>query len=429
MIELDLKRRFLLATLSLAIVFVGGYTLAIAEFIEVIEFEFAEREFQAYLDEFVRARAAAPAALPALPAGVTAYVAENGELSSVPEALRKVQSGIHLEVALADSTYTVARRDVGTTRLILIADSNLDPVEHLEHELLRIAFLVGIAALMTAAAMAWWLARVVLGPVQALARCVSAVDPDRPRLPLVAAGVDKEIAQIAHAFERTLVRYDDMVERERAFTRDASHELRTPIAVMLTGIELLEGQAGLSTQDRTRLDRIRSAAEQMRALTEGLLFLARQSGTFGDERTNVAEVVQDAIRIQRLAQPLRGDELRLEMGEPCHLTVPRGLLLCVVNNLLRNALEHAGGRGVEVRLARQSLSVADRGAGITPALAAHIFERHVRGAHSAGEGLGLFIVKRICDRLGWCITVETATDTGTRFTLSFEQASPTGLSQ
>lgn len=418
--EPGLKGRFLLATLTLAVVFVGGYTIAIAEFIEVVEFEFARREFQTYLDESIRSWRAAPGTLPALPAGLRAYVAEAGDLSAVPSELRTLAPGTYLEVPLAGLHYTVARRDLGTTRFILLADSDLDPVEHIEHELLRIALFVGLTALVLASAMAFWLARVVLGPVHALARSASAIEPGRPRTPLVVEGADREIASIAHAFERALDRYDDMVERERAFTRDASHELRTPLAVMLTGIELLEVQPGLSGQDRARLDRIRSAAEQMRALTEGLLFLARPPGIFSDAQTDVNEVLHEAIRIQRLAQPLHADDIRLDAGNRCQLAVPRGLLLCVINNLLRNALEHAGGSGVDIRLTAQTLSVADHGAGIAPALAAHIFDRHVRGAQSTGEGLGLFIVKRICDRLGWHITAESAPGQGTRFVLRFE---------
>lgn len=416
-----LKGRFLAATLSLAVVFVGGYTLAVSQLIEVVEVAFATRSFEGYLDAVIDSWGATPPRRLDLPTGVQAFVVVDGEHSALPPALRHLGSGVHLEVDVNGTEMTVARRDVAGRRFIVAANSALDPVEYIERELLRIATAVGAAALVIAVLMAFWLARVVMRPVQALALATSAIVPGDVRQPLASADAESEIRLIAQAFERTLDRYDEIVERERAFTRDASHELRTPLAVILTSLELLEAKSELPVALRARLARIRAAAEQMRMLTEGLLFLARppETGAAPSCVVDVGAVVRDAIRIHHLDNELPPVEMRLETEAPCLVDAPSGLLLCVVGNLLRNAQEHAAGSAIEICIGMQMLAVSDHGAGIAVDVATQLFERHVRGENSAGEGLGLDIVKRICTRLGWRIEVDSLPGLGARFTLYF----------
>jgi len=423
-IEVGLKARFLAASLGLAVVLISGFTLAIQQFIEVLEHEFVEGQFRDEFVQFANAWETTPTRPPSLPAGYSFRVVPHAALSTLPPVLHKLSPGVHAEVTVDGREYTVGRRDLGDRSLFMLLDAQYSPVERLEGQIFGIALGALAAAALIATAMALWLARVVLRPVEALARHAAAIVPGASRASFGDIGGDREITLIASAFDRTLDRFDELVENERAFARDASHELRTPLAVILSGIELLERMKIEDPLFAARLARLRSASEQMQSLTEGLLFLARPDGTASAPPYVASEVVREAIRIQMLATLPSQPDIQFALESDHRLDVPRGLLLCVVSNLLRNAIEHSGGRRVEVTLAADGLVVQDDGRGVDAAELATSFARHHRGADSAGEGLGLSIVQRICARLGWPLAVSTTPGAGTRFTLGMRGGKP-----
>jgi signal transduction histidine kinase len=91
------------------------------------------------------------------------------------------------------------------------------------------------------------------------------------------------------------------------------------------------------------------------------------------------------------------------------------MIACVVNNLLLNAVNYTQNGSIEVRLTPALLLVHDTGVGIPPQDLSRIFERRYRGSNSRGLGLGLYLVNRICERLGWTIETESAPGLGTTF--------------
>lgn len=420
-IKLGLRARFLLATSGLALILIAGFTAAIQQLIEVAESKVIDLHFRNDFERFVHAYRDNPAARPELGEGYRAFIVNGEDYAGMPSALRAVPPGLHSEYPIDGAEYTLGRRDIGDTSLFLLFDSNLELVEQLEDELLMIAFGAGGTAALIASLVALWLARLVREPVRTLAEQVSNIVPGASRPPLGLASGDPEIDRIARAFEQTLDGYDELVERERDFTRDASHELRTPLAVILTSLELIEGGSALAPEQRSRLGRIRAAAEQMHALAEGLLFLARPHASALPASFFVSDAIFDAIRIQRLASGPQSPAFDVQIQHDQSLAVPRGLLICVINNLLRNAIEHSGGKSITVALNATTLIVEDFGRGIEPATRDGLFAKHVRGEGSRGEGLGLYIVKRICDELCWRIAFEGVSEGGTRFRLEFGQ--------
>ena len=116
------------------------------------------------------------------------------------------------------------------------------------------------------------------------------------------------------------------------------------------------------------------------------------------------------------------DAVQLAIVEDVMLDVPRGLFLCIVNNLLRNAHEHSGDAALAVTLHGQRLVVEDAGPGIDPDLLPRVFERGVRGAQSGGQGIGLDLVGRVCARLGWTLALDSAPGRGTRVELHMADA-------
>ena len=99
--------------------------------------------------------------------------------------------------------------------------------------------------------------------------------------------------------------------------------------------------------------------------------------------------------------------------------MPPALLAIVVGNLVRNAVAHGEGAAVSVRLERERLTVSDAGVGIPGEELGRVFQRYYRGSASRGAGIGLSLVKRICDRNDWEILLESRPGAGTTATLSF----------
>ncbi|MFA5083681.1 MAG: HAMP domain-containing sensor histidine kinase, partial [Hydrogenophilaceae bacterium] len=186
-------------------------------------------------------------------------------------------------------------------------------------------------------------------------------------------------------------------------------------------VEVLEDDAGLNSGQRLRIARIERASHDMADLTSALLHLAR-AGNLPDavpEPCSIAEVVRESVEKQRALSDLAQVEIRLELDRDITIPVEKILATIVVDNLIDNAIQHAGTSRVCVRLADQCLTVSDTGKGIAESELDHIFQRHYRGSASNGSGIGLSLVKRICDLRGWRIAIESKAASGTTAVLFF----------
>jgi signal transduction histidine kinase len=129
--------------------------------------------------------------------------------------------------------------------------------------------------------------------------------------------------------------------------------------------------------------------------------------------------VQDVVERHRHLLDGKATEVRLAIDADPQPAADRALLLIVVGNLIRNAFQHTEEGQVSIRLTAQQLSIVDTGRGIAKAELARIFQRHYKGSDSRGEGIGLSLTKRICDRYGWDIAVESRHGSGTEVRLYF----------
>ncbi|AXQ30423.1 sensor histidine kinase [Solimonas sp. K1W22B-7] len=420
--DLSLRGRFIGALLLVAVILAVGFGHAVGRFVEVLEQELKNRSLVRELDHLQAYLERGQPLPPTHEPEVRAYLLHPGDSTAgLPEPLQRLRAGKRREIEWQGRAYQAGRRDVGELRLYAMLD--IHDVEQLERRLIALAVLFVTAGLAFAVLLGLLLSRVVTGPVSRLAQRVRALDPSQRGVRVGDRYGDREIASIADAFDRYLEDMDQFVAREQAFTEDASHELRTPLTVMSSAAELLEGSPELGPQNRERVARIRRAAAQMRSLIEALLYLSRRDGGLAEDDCELGELLQEAVEAQREASMARGIGLLCRIDTPQRLRAPRGMVLCVINNLLGNALQHTDHGLVELRLEPGRICVQDSGAGIPDAELPRIFERHYRGAQSRGSGLGLYIVKRICDQLGWRIEAGNAPGGGARFEVYFVTAS------
>ena len=219
-------------------------------------------------------------------------------------------------------------------------------------------------------------------------------------------------------------RLDTFIERERIFTRDASHELRTPIAVFKGSLDLLQRKSDRSEDDVKAFARMRRTVGDMEGLIETLLLLAR-----GEEVERIHEIrcLNELIPgyVEQLAPMAAERGLDLSIDEQAQLWVkaPSRVIQIILTNLLRNAINYTQQGSVVVRIRKNTISVIDTGIGMSPEELQHAFEPFYRGersrASSMGHGLGLSIVRRLVHQFDWLIHVQSNVGKGTEVTIEF----------
>ncbi|HEY4583829.1 MAG TPA: HAMP domain-containing sensor histidine kinase, partial [Lysobacter sp.] len=215
-------------------------------------------------------------------------------------------------------------------------------------------------------------------------------------------------------------RLTHVVQRDREFNADVSHELRTPLAVIRGAIELLLARADLDDKTRNRLLRIQRAEQQCTDLISSLLLLSRnERGQGTTDVARVAEQLLDAHRAQLGGKPVT---LRLEGDRGLMADAPEAAVAVALGNLIGNAVKYTAEGEVVVRLHPRAVEVVDSGPGLSPEDAARLFERGYRGTHaghSQGGGIGLSIVRRLCELYGWNVQVKPGAPKGVVATLTF----------
>lgn len=251
------------------------------------------------------------------------------------------------------------------------------------------------------AGLGWTLVRAALRPVDALTREAAAITTLESGRRLPAVPGDDEIARLAATLDAMLGRLAVAFARERAFVDDASHELRTPVAVLRGEIELALSDLDDPGEVRRSLLAARDQVTRLARLTEDLLLLARErDGSLAVHRRPVDLVDLAAAEAGTLG-PAMGLAASVR-GEPVVLEADADRLRQVLANLAANSAA-AGATRVAVRIGVAaewaSLEWADDGPGFPPEVLETAFERFVRGAESrakaSGAGLGLSIVRAV----------------------------------
>ncbi len=243
-----------------------------------------------------------------------------------------------------------------------------------------------------------------------------------------------ELGVLIRVLNDTFARLQASFARQAQFTADASHELRTPISVVLTQTQSALARERPSAEYRDSLAACQRAAQRMRRLTESLLVLARlDSGeaTASHASCDLNRIASDAIDLMRPLAAQQNVSLDAELA-PTPCTGNGEQLGQVVTNLVSNAISHnRPGGSVQVSVSAESnvavLTVSDTGLGIAPDDLPHIFERFYRAdparASVAGcGGLGLAITRAIVAAHSGTIEVASEPGQGSTFTVRLPQA-------
>ncbi|HET7777711.1 MAG TPA: HAMP domain-containing sensor histidine kinase [Rudaea sp.] len=271
-----------------------------------------------------------------------------------------------------------------------------------------------------------WLSRTVMSPVAHLAERISEMRQSGKPEHLAPHFANDEVGQVAAALDGYYDQLTALVERDREFNADVSHELRTPLAVISSTTELLLSSEAITDKLRDRLMRIDRAAKQSTELTNALLLLSRseRSAPVDGETTDVAKIVDQVIEVYRSHLGRKPVDVRVEIQQPVEVVAPSSVVAVALGNLIGNAFKYTpkGEVIITVGAGRGKVTIEDSGPGIKPEDAEKLFERGVRGQNSAGSkgaGLGLAIVRRLCELYDWRVSLAPRPQGGATATLDF----------
>jgi two-component system, OmpR family, sensor kinase len=307
--------------------------------------------------------------------------------------------------------------------LVVVVGTSLEEVTKAQHRL-ELALVIGLPLLAAIVSVAgWFLAGAALKPVRNLveeADEISAVAARGQRRRLSVPESGEELADLARHLNELLARIEGALEHERAFLDDASHDLRTPISIVRSELELARMQTEEGSELARALDSSLEEVGRLDRLAVNLLVLARfrSAGPPPPEPVELGALSRRAA--ETVARSRDGDAVPIRVNGSAEVRGDEEAIARAVLNLVDNAARHAAER-VDVEVSsdgnRAVVAVRDDGPGFPPELLGQAVGRFVRGTNGGrgtdnGAGLGLAIVDAIATAHGGALEIENSAEGG-----------------
>jgi two-component system OmpR family sensor kinase len=326
----------------------------------------------------------------------------------------------------------VRRFSAGDQTYLLVVLQSLQRQEEFLSELTRTFALVIPLVVVLASAGGYFLARRSLAPVVAMSAQAGRIGAATLHERLPVRNERDELGRLARSFNELLDRLDQSFERQRRFMADASHELRTPVAILRGEAEVALAQLERPPGEyREALEVLRAEAQRLARIVEDLFTLARaDAGQLPLTQSDfyLDDLAADCLRTVRTLALAKGIQLTCDLAEELPVHGDEGLLRRMLVNLLDNAIKFTGEGGSVTLVCRRegasyALGVTDTGPGIPPELQPRVFERFFRmnkarshAEGNGGAGLGLSIASWIAGAHGGRLELTRSDSSGSTFT-------------
>lgn len=347
---------------------------------------------------------------------IAAFQPENTtEPLELPVMFRKLPVPFEGELKLQGKEYLVITHlfPEGTYYLA----KSLEAFEQNEEKAIELITMLALSLMVLSLLLAWVASRMIARPVVHFAQDIQTLHPDRLHSRLPENFTDSELNTISRAINSQLARIEDAFARERALVAMASHELRTPIAVISGAVNVLENRNQLQANDKITLERISKASSEMTANIQALLNLVRHTR---ENRSVQAVYLADVLNALReeyswvdTSRQQRLDIIVNAAHEPIHADAV--LVKMLLHNLISNALNHAQGK-VTVTLQHDCIDIADEGIDPQPTTKA---DTSLPEGFSHSSGMGMYIISLICEALHWQHEITTNDKAGITVKIHF----------
>jgi signal transduction histidine kinase len=330
----------------------------------------------------------------------------SSDFAELPRHIAILKPGVMHRVRSNGRLLDVLVRDGDFGRLYI----TYDVTTHARQELIAILIIaIGVIAIVAVAGwLAFGISRRLVSPINALADRLTHIDPGQRYVRIGAEFAGNELEPIAHSIDRYMERLDGFVEREQSFTSTASHELRTPLAVIRGAVELLEAQTATRPGSANALARIQRAVREMTEFTDALLTLSREEHSSAEASCEVHQLLTRIVDDLRHEMPDKRITQKIDAANSLRVAAPESMVAMLIGNIVRNAVQHGTGNDVLCEMHGRELSVANAGALPDTALGFSPSRRFT--THPHGHGMGLYLVRRICERYRWTIQLENTPD-------------------
>jgi len=231
-----------------------------------------------------------------------------------------------------------------------------------------------------------------------------------------------EIGVLAKAINERDTALNEFISREKLFTGDVSHELRTPLTIILGASEVLQAKLSTDAQTIEYVERIRNTAEDTSERITALLLLSRAPNRMNASQTVLAPIIDKEV--ERYQYLLKNKPIKCEVSldEKVSAFIRPELAGIAFGNLIRNACQYTDEGEIVIQLSTEGFLVRDTGCGVSETVQQHLFERFIRAEEgdSSGSGLGLSIVKRVCEHVRWSLQYKSNPSGGAQFLIHFD---------
>ena len=400
-----LRRRIVISFLLFGTLLSALFALSTLFLQNYLEDQLIGATLKQELDDYVTQLRLDPSVVEPFYTRIQGYITRPGDPNqTVSSEVRDLPTGVH-DVRIAGGAFKAAVRKEEELWAFLIYDvsDNQRLKQQLIFALVGVVIVFSVLSFMLGA----WSSRRVMKPVTDLADRLGSLSEEGKPERLAVHFADDEVGQLADALDSYADRLHHLVERDREFNADVSHELRSPLTVITGATELLLAQPDLDEKVRTRLLRIARAARQSADITTALLHLVRAEQGI-DKDSSAHDVGRIVNEVVHLYEPLVGNKalaLRVVEEDRVSVIAPESVVAVTVGNLIGHAMRYTSEGEVLITIGNGRVRVEDTGPGIPDEDLERVFERHYRGQNITGKGagLGLAIVKRLCELYGWSI--------------------------
>jgi len=309
--------------------------------------------------------------------------------------------------------------------LTLHVGADLKEIEQLGWEIARSLVIVIPIVLLLIAVGSWWLGSIALNPIDNIRRAAERITAERLDERIPSEGSADEIGRLIDVLNATFERLQGSFEQAARFSADASHQLKTPIAILRAGIEEILAQPRLSEEHREGVADLLQQTRRLTSVAENLLLLSRAT------EFDLGKLLEGSLEDARILGA--GSNLQIEANVPEALPMngDREMISLTVQNLVENAVKYNRPGGKLVVSAERhdhvvQICVGNNGPGIPPQRVAHVFERFYRARgdeQTPGHGLGLSIARELARAHGGDLILATSQEDWTEFRLQLSVSS------